>query len=517
MNVIHFFDRAVRQNPEAVCFVEGECSVSYRQAYETSCLIANALLSKGYGRGSRCAVLSPNSVRAFECVLGILRAGSAWIPLNVRSSLDEIARTLEEAECRVLFLHGAFRDRATMLRKRLSDPIEIVGFDGADGNSLETLDDLISGRSCADPDLAWSPDDVAFLPSTGGTTGVPKVVALTQKNIATLIASFLVHMPVEEPPVYLVVTPMTHAAGAICFPLLAQGAKIVIMRQADPEEILANIQRHRVTTLFMPPTLIYALLAHPDVRRYDYSSLRNFIYAAAPISVAKLREAIEIFGPVMTQCYGQAEVPMICTFLSPKEHVIERTGTAVDRLASCGRPSMFVQLAIMDGEGNRVPTNESGEIVVRGDLVMEGYLNNPAATTESRRFGWHHTGDIGFMDEDGYVYIVDRLRDMIITGGFNVYPTEVEQVIWSHPSVRDCAVIGVPDPYWGEAVTAFVELKAEGSVRAEDLLRLCKEKLGSVKTPKSIEFVSSLPRSEVGKVLKRQLRDRYWVGQGRQI
>lgn len=247
------------------------------------------------------------------------------------------------------------------------------------------------------------------------------------------------------------------------------------------------------------------------------SSLKNLVYASAPMSVDKLVEAIEVFGPVLTQTYGQAEACMICTFFSPEDHVEALKSNNRHRLASCGKISPLVRLEVMDEEGRLQPRGERGEIVVRGGLVTSGYYNNPKATEEASTFGWHHTGDIGVIDADGFVYIVDRKKDMIISGGFNVFPSEVEQVLWSHPAVQDCAVIGVPDEKWGEAVKAVVELKPGAAVAAEELIGLAKEKLGGVKAPKSVDFIAALPRSPVGKVLKKDLRAPYWAGHDRKI
>jgi len=224
-----------------------------------------------------------------------------------------------------------------------------------------------------------------------------------------------------------------------------------------------------------------------------------------------------VFGPVLTQTYGQAEACMICTFLSPEDHVAALETNKRHRLASCGRISPLVRLETMDDQGRVLPRGERGEIVVRGALVMKGYYNNPQATEEASAFGWHHTGDIGVIDEDGFVYIVDRKKDMIISGGFNVFPSEVEQVLWGHPAVQDCAVIGVPDDKWGEAVKAVVELKPGTTASAEELIALARDKLGGVKAPKSVDFIAALPRSPVGKVLKKTLREPYWAGRERKI
>lgn len=302
------------------------------------------------------------------------------------------------------------------------------------------------------------------------------------------------------------------------FPVLSQGGMNVIHRSVVAEDILESIERNSVTRLFLPPTAIYSLLESPSARIHDTSSLRYFLYGAAPMSVSKLKEAIRLFGPVMTQFYGQVEAPMMCTFFGPEEHALAAADPALEkRLASCGRPSLVANVAIMDDADAVLPRGERGEIVVRSSLKMRGYHKDPAQTALAQREGdWQATGDIGYIDDDGYIYIVDRKRDVIISGGFNVFPSEVEQVLWSHPSVNDCAVIGLPDEKWGERVTAVVELKEQAEEDPEGLIALCKENLGSVKTPKEIIF-RTLPRSAAGKVLKRTLRDEYWGGRERQV
>ncbi len=235
------------------------------------------------------------------------------------------------------------------------------------------------------------------------------------------------------------------------------------------------------------------------------------------MSVDKLREAIDVFGPVMAQCFGQAEIPLMCTYLSPQEHLVGDDASSLQRLASAGRATDGTSIAIMDDEGKFLHATERGEIVVRGALVTPGYFKNPSATNEAMMHGWRHTGDIGYLEDAGYLYIVDRKRDLIISGGFNVYPGEVEQVLWSHPAVQDCTVIGVPDQDWGEAVKAVVELRAECNATEAEMLAFCRDRLGSVKSPKTVEFWNELPRSSVGKVLKRDIRAKFWAGRERMV
>jgi acyl-CoA synthetase (AMP-forming)/AMP-acid ligase II len=320
-----------------------------------------------------------------------------------------------------------------------------------------------------------------------------------------------------EQPVHLVAAPMTHAAGGSALAYAPLGMTNVMLPGFEPKLVMEAIERHRVTHLFLPPTAIYRLLAHPDVRRHDYSSLRYFTYSSAPMALTKLKEAVEIFGPVMTNSFGQSETGLNGTFLSPAE-VARAVAEGDDRmLASVGRAGPLFRVEIMDDEGNLLPPGTPGEIVMRSSQIFAGYYKNPEETERARAFGWHHTGDIGVKDAQNYLYVVDRKKDMIISGGFNVYPADVERVVADHPAVQDCAVIGVPHEEWGELVTAVVELKQGAAASAEEIITWCRARLSGIKAPKAVQFTSELPRSPVGKVLRRKVREPFWIGHERVI
>lgn len=516
MRLIDYFDRGATLYPERTCLTDEQRQLSFREVRQLTNRIGNGLISHDIRPQRVGAVLSHNDIDAFACILGILRAGCAWMPLNARNSLEDNIAILEANHCEWLFYHSAFAREIETIRGSVATIRGFVCVDRPNGAD-PSLADWCARFGDAEPWVPLGPHDIASIWPSGGTTGRSKGVMLTHLNFTTMIANFCSSMSYREPPVHLVAAPMTHAAGCVAFPLLAMGATQIVIPKADPLEMMRCIQQHGVTTLFLPPTAIYSMLAHPRVREFDYSSLKHFIYAAAPMSAEKLKEALEVFGPVMAQTYGQAEAPMLCTFLSPHEHMVVGDPVREKRLMSCGRPTLFTQVEIMDDAGNLLPRNQRGEIVARGNLVMKGYYNNEKATADASTFGWHHTGDIGYKDEDSYVYIVDRKRDMIISGGFNIYPSEIEQVIWSHPAVQDCAVIGVPDDKWGEAVTAIIELKAGISATTDDLSAFCRERLGGIKAPKRFEIWEQLPRSPVGKVLKRDIRERFWAGRERRI
>jgi len=348
-----------------------------------------------------------------------------------------------------------------------------------------------------------------MLVGTGGTTGRPKGVMLTGRNIETMSALTLMSYPFRPRPRYLALAPLTHAAGVLCFPVMTLGGEIVIMPKPDLAEFLALIEKHQITHTFLPPTLIYMLLDHPRLAETDLTSLQCLWYGAAPMSASRLEEALTTIGPVMGQLFGQSEAPMMISTLAPAEHFRDDGSVATERLSSAGRPTPLTTVAIMDDDGHLHAPGERGEIVIRGPLVMPGYYKNPEATADAARYGWHHTGDIGYLDQDNFLFIVDRAKDMIITGGFNVYSAEVEQVLLAHPAVQDCAVIGLPDEKWGERVTAVIQLRPGMTVTEDEIRSFVKDRLGSVKAPKQVEVWPDLPRSKVGKVLKVEVKAQF--------
>jgi len=514
MRLADLLDRGCLLNPNGVAFTDGARSLTYVETRRAADRIAHRLRALGLDSRSVVAVCSPNHLLTFVAVLGILRAGCLWLPINARNGRDEIAHALVSHEARFAFYHSSL---SQLLGDLLPQVDGLAGTAVIDGDGDDTLSRWIAEGDDSPLDLDQDPDDVVAIRSTGGTTGPSKGVMITSRNYATLFASFLSCAAMPASPVHLAAAPLSHAAGTLCFLTLAYGGVNVVLPKAVPEDILASIERHRVTHLFLPPTLIYMLLSSPQIRSHDYGSLRCLVYAGAPMSVDRLQEALAVFGPVFVQGFGQAEAPFFCTCLSAAEHLVDPTSEAVKRLASCGRATPFSRVAIMDDGGRLLADGEVGEVVVRGDIVMKGYYRNPEATAEVSRFGWHHTGDIGYRDEEGYFYIVDRKRDLIISGGFNIAPAEIERVLWSHPAVQDCVVIGVPDERWGEAIKAVVELKPGATVSEAELQAICSERLGSMKKPRTVEFWPELPRSPVGKVLKREIRARFWSSSNRAI
>lgn len=516
MLVIEHLRRCARHHPDRLAFRSDAIKMSYRELEVSVDQIAAAILDTGCPPGTPAAVLSPNDPRAFACMLGILRAGAAWVPVNVRNGPEANAAFLARTGVRWLFYHGSLAADVGVICDGLPNGCRVVQIDG-DVVAPISLGALMASAIAKAPEVPDDPDRICTIVGTGGTTGAPKGVTWTEATWEALLATTAAAMPCDVSPIHLCVAPMTHAAGVLAMMLMPSGPTNIVVDRAEPLEIMRKIEREGVTHLYLPPTLLYLMLAHPEVRRFDYTSLRYFLITAAPVAPERLREAVSVFGPVMAQCYGQSEAPMILTFHPPAAIAAAAQEGNDAALTSCGRPTLLTRLAIMSPDGQLLPQGETGEIVVRGGLVMRGYLGDPYATAEASRHGWHHTGDIGRVDPDGLVTIVDRAKDMIITGGFNVYPAEIERLILSCAAVQDCVVIGVPDEKWGEAVKAVVELKPGAQVSAEAIMALCRERLGGVKTPKSVEFRNALPRSAVGKLLKREIRDTYWVGRARAV
>ncbi len=515
MRVIDFFDKGVAAEPDRPFLIDDTERRTYAETQAMSHRIANAFRGAGIAPGTKVAVLSGNAARAFECVIGLLRAGCVWVPVNARNTVEDSVYALEHTDTEALFYSRAFRDvvrRLAAACPRLAHAICIEESDPP----YPSLESLTRGLPDRSPEVRTGLDEVVTLFSSGGTTGNPKGVMMTHLAWMTWIAASQ-RLLWHDRAMHLVVAPMTHAAGGVTLMMSAMGATNVILPGFDPVRVMTAIEQHRITHLFLPPTAVYRLLAHPDVRRHDYSSLRYFNYASAPMALEKIKEAMEVFGPVMMTGFGQTELGPNTTFFSPEDHRKVLAAGDDRRLTSVGRPTLFARVEVMDDSGALLPAETHGEIVVRSTAVMKGYYKNPEETARASLHGWHHTGDIGFKDRDGWVYLVDRKRDMLISGGFNIFPSEIEKAIVAHPAVQDCAVVGVPDADWGEAVKAVVELKPGAAVDAAELAGFCRARLAGYKVPKSFEIWPELPRSAAGKVLRRKVRERFWQGRERNI
>ena len=493
---------------------------TFQEMVNASIHLAEFLVERGIKPQDVVATYAPNSVAAYCCIFAISRVGAIWLPLNIKNTASSNLKLIGLSNAKFLFVDEAISAKYPKLLNSFNSgkvaclsPKKIANFDFSSlkkSTKKILLDEIYVNKqdlnSVKSRDL--SVDKIISLFPTGGTTGDPKLAEWGSSTWEAIVDIQQQQMPITDiPSCYLVAAPMTHAAGVGSFAAILQGGSIFVMDSFEPDKILGAIEKHRITSLFLPPTAIYMLLASSKISSYDYSSLRYFWYAAAPMSIEKLKEAISVFGSVMVQTYGQAEAPMICTFLSAEDHAEALADKNISILGSCGKASPGIKLSIFDKQGCQLSPGLKGEVAVKGTLLMKGYHKNPEANKAIRLNEWQLTGDIGILDENGFLSLTDRKGDMIISGGFNVYPGEIEQLIWGIPTIKDCAVIGLPDEKWGEQVTAVIELKDPNIVPDEDeIIQLCKKKLGSVKAPKKIIILDELPRSPVGKVLKKDLR-----------
>jgi fatty-acyl-CoA synthase len=477
-------------------------AADFRDATSRYC---QALQSLGLCAGARIGILSRNRPEVLYLTVACLLNRYVMVPLHPIGSLDDHLYVMEDAAvCALVFDAECFAARAADIRIRAPQIRHLLSLGvSAPGTELNRLAGSFEVVPLAAPEL--SGDDVYRLTYSGGTTGLPKAIVNTHRMGLALLTIQLAEWEWPSDIRQLVCAPLSHAGAAMFLPTLLRRGSLVLLPAFDPVEVLRAIEQHRITCILLVPTMIYALLDHPRFGEFDLSSLEVVFYGASSMSPTRLREAIERLGPIFFQFYGQSEAPMSLSILRRAEHQLDNPV----RLSSCGRPVPWVEVALLDDRNSPVPMGEPGEICARGPLVMGGYHNRPEQTAETLTGGWLHTGDVAVADNEGFLRIVDRKKDMIVTGGFNVYPREIENVLGSHPLVANCAVVGVPDARWGEAVKAIVVLRPGATPCADELIALVRDKKGSVQTPKSVDFVDAIPVTALGKPDKKALRARY--------
>jgi fatty-acyl-CoA synthase len=506
---------ALERNLDKPAVYLGDTVLTARQVRDEISRYIQALESKGLGKGSPVAVLALNRPEVLFNMGASMLLGCRTTPLHPMGSLDDHAYVLEDAGIETLVYDpGYFGARAAELAARVPGLKNLLALGPSDDDRADDYIAMAAGfgsRPLTSPDVR--PEDVPGLAYTGGTTGKPKGVMGSYRSGATMTNIQLAEWEWPREPRFLMCTPLSHAGAAFFVPVLLLGGSLVVVPYFEPGLVLKTIEEERITATMLVPTMLYMLMDHPDFATRDLSSLETVYYGAAAMSPTRLKEAIDRLGPIFFQYYGQAEGPMTICVLRKDEHDVDD----LDRLATCGRPVPWVHVRLLDDDLNEVPRGEPGEICVRGPLVMQGYWNKPEQTAEALAGGWLHTGDIAREDEAGFYTIVDRKKDMIVTGGFNVFPREVEDVISSHPAVANVAVIGVPDERWGEAVKAVVVLRPGAEAGADELVDLVKQAKGSIQAPKTVDFADEIPVSPLGKPDKKALRARYWDGADRQV
>ncbi len=512
----HLLINGLNRFNDEPCLYLGDKVATYKEVREHTSQMVQALQSKGLGVGSRIAVISANRPEVLSNIAAMQINGSIGTPLHPLGSLDDHAYVLEAAEIDTLvFDASVFEDVAAALKARVPALKNLLGFGPTEvGEDYLALAASFEPQALLAPDV--SPDDIASINFTGGTTGKPKGVMSPYSVTAAMTQIQMAEWEFPEELRMLIATPLSHAAAAFFIPVLQKGGAFYVMQGFSPDDFFDMVEQHKITCTMLVPVMLYFLLDAPRSATADMSSMETIFYGASPMSPVRLREGIEKWGKIFYQFFGQSEAPMVLANMKKSEHDLSKP----ERLASCGRPTAWIHLALLDADNNPVPEGEPGEICIRGPLVMKGYKDMPEQTAEAFAGGWLHTGDIGKLDEDGFLYIVDRTKDMIVTGGFNVFPREIEDVMAAHEAVGQVIVIGVPDEQWGEAVKAVVVLKP-GFEASDDLVTsmqaLVKDAKGSVQSPKSIDFVEAIPLTPVGKPDKKTVRAQYWQGSDRGV
>jgi len=518
MTLNQVLSRAARLFPQRTATVCQGRRQSYGELRTRVERLAGGLKQLGIEPGERVALLLLNCHHFIETVFACFEIGAIIVPLNTRLAAAELIFIINDAECAALITDEALAETVAALRPQVASIRHYLATNGAGG--FLSSEELIASADHQYQRAVAAEDDLAGLFYTSGTTGVPKGVMLSHRNLwmnalHSLVA--LAHVPEET---FLHAAPMFHLAD---FPAIINttltGGTHTFLKKFDPKTLMETIERDRVTSTTLVPTMINFLVHHPDLGEYDLSSLQRVLYGASPMPSELLKRAMSALpGGAFYQGYGQSESGPLLTVLPFADHITEGPAQITRRLASCGRPIIGVEVEVWDERDHPVEPGEVGEIVARGPNIMLGYWKRPDETERALRGGWLRTGDMATVDADGYLYLVDRKKDMIITGGENVYSTEVENAIYAHPSVGEAAVIGVPDEKWGEAVKAIVTLKPGVSLTESELIAHCAARLAGYKVPKSVEIIEGeLPKSGTGKILKKELRERYWRGYERRV
>lgn len=466
---------------------DGRTTYSYEELRERAARLSQALLDRGLQKGDRVAILMSNRLEHIELDVAIAWAGLIKVPLNYRLHPKEHEYTLEQSGASLLIAEPH-------LLKGIEKIVPVVTTDEYE-NWTSSYPDII-------PDIEVDEDDIYAIMYTSGTTGRPKGVMLSHRNFISGALSLIMGCGITQQDVIGHVAPLTHGANFMAQCALVLGCKQVVFNKFEPKDFLEAIEKEKITTVFLVPTMVNLMIHEESFHSRNLSSLRTINMAGAPMAAEKIKDALELLGNRIVETYGQVEAPMTITVMPRDELGI--------RLDSCGAAGPFVEVKILDDEGLELPVGKIGEVTCRGSLVMKGYWNQPQATAETLKDGWLHTGDLGWLDQQGFLQLVDRKKDVIISGGANVYPREVEEVLNLHPAVKETCVFGIPDEKWGEAVYAHVVLKSGQTATEKELIELCQNHLGGFKKPKGIIIVNQLPKSSYGKIMRKEIRAKYW-------
>ena len=522
MNFGIYVARSALHWPDKAAVLYRGQALTYRQLEEQSNRLAHALQALGLQRGDRVAIVSPNRPDIVVAECAFYKLGLVKVALNSRLSPQELADALDNAEPAACLVAPSHRPMVQPLRSRLPSLRHAIAWDCTEADRADGWLDgavLMAQAPATHIHVDLSPDDLAVLHYTSGSTGKLKAAMQTMGNRMTSLRKVIMgRMQSNGNDVMLLVGPITHASGMFIQAMLFQGVTILLLDRFHPAELLEAIEKHRVTMTFMVPAMIHALLAEPSLKTRNLSSLRLLSYGAAPMSPARIREAWAAFGPVLAQGYGAGETTGGVVSLSIADHARAISGEKPELLASCGRAVCESELQVLDDEGQPVQGDAIGEICVRGPDVFAGYWRAPELSQEAiDAQGWLRTGDLARIDSEGYIYIVDRRKAMLVSGGFNIYPSEIEAALAQHPAVYEVCVVGVPDDHWGEVVKAVVVLRQGQQASEEEIIAFCKDRLADFKKPRSVDFVAELSKNSNGKLSRKDVRERYWQGRDRKV
>lgn len=504
--------------PDQEAFVYGDTRITFSEFNTRVNKLIHALYKMGVRKGDVLGILSWNCLEYADVYGAAMKGGFIASPFNTRLQANELEYIINYSEANTLFVGPELLEVTNSLRPRLPKVKNFISFESS-APGMIAHHDLLASHSGQEPDVQVDEDDPVGIIYTSGTTGVPRGALYTHRRFMEDSKTLVINMGLQPGHKRVLISPLFHIAGNTHFrSSLYIGGCNIILKFFDPAATLQIIQDERATHMDFVPTHLVAMLNLPDLNKYDISSMMFLWYGASPMPLEVLKKGMKVFGPIFAQGYGQSESGPAISHLSKEDHnVLDRPEEEQKKLMSAGRPDIGVQVRIVDDEGNDVEPGEVGEITVRSKQIMVEYWHKPDDTLATIVNGWLHTGDMGYYDEEGYIYIVDRKKDMIISGGENVYPREVEEILYRHPAVLEAAVIGIPDPYWVERVHAIVVTKKGARTTAEELIAFCKEHIAGYKAPKSVEFVDSLPKNPAGKILKRELREKYWEGRVRKV
>jgi long-chain acyl-CoA synthetase len=495
--------------PDRTCIIYQDRIFTYSEINERANRLAWGLIQQGFTRDSRVACLQYNCNQSFELFLAMWKAGIVMVPLNTRDSSAQHIEILRDSGAAALIFGAEFIDQIEPIRRALPDMKAFICHGDPHGRFMD-YESILADSDFREPDFEFDENAIYKIHYTSGTTGRPRGVLMTYRNRKEQIAHVFMNADrlISKEDVFLHVAPLTHAAGYYSTPYYLKGAKHVILDKFDATILLETIQKEKVTCTLLVPTMIVMLLEQNNVRNFDLKSLQRIFYGTAPMPTAKLRQAVTIFGDIFRQNYGLTEAVQPLAHLTPEEHILDGDAHIVKRLGSAGTRALGVEVRIVNDNDEDLPAGQIGEILLRSPHISPGYLNLPEATEETYKDGWLHTGDLGYRDPGGYLFIVDRKKDMIISGGFNIYSREVEIFLDSHPAILESAVIGVPDAKWGEAVKAFIVVKKDKDPpKGQEIVDFCRQKgLSRYKVPKLITFIDCLPKNENGKISKKDLK-----------